>query len=88
MFASNAIRHVALIGKTISSAVCGHILIDAALITIIVAKAYRIPLPTKDTDDHKRDTSSTDSEICDEEIRSTGQKQVTDDVTPGRTEAT
>ena len=62
-------------------------LIDAALITIIVAKAYHIPLPTKDTDDHKRDTS-TDSEICDEEIRSTGQKQVTDDVTPGMTEAT
>ena len=38
-----------LTGKAISRAVRGHILIDAALNTILVAKAYYIPLPTKET---------------------------------------
>ena len=38
VFSGNAIRHM-LTGKTISRAVCGHVLIGAALITILVAKA-------------------------------------------------
>ena len=38
VLAGNAIRHM-LTGKTISRAVCGHTLTDAALITILVAQA-------------------------------------------------
>ena len=50
VFAGNAIRHM-LTGKTISVAVCGHMLIEAELIIILVAKVYHIPLSTNDTDD-------------------------------------
>ena len=59
VFAGNAVRHI-LTGKAISRAVRGHMLVDAALNTILVAKAYHIPLPTKETDEPKRDTASTD----------------------------
>ena len=58
VFAGNAVRHI-LTGKAISRAVRGHMLVDAALNTILVAKAYHIPLPTKETDEPKRDTAST-----------------------------
>ena len=64
-----------------------HMLIDAALNTIPVAKAYHTPLTTKETDEPKRDTASTDPETGDEEIRSAGQQQVTVDVTSVITEA-
>ena len=41
VFAGNDIRHnIMLTRKTISRAVCGHTLIDAAVITILVAKVY------------------------------------------------
>ena len=51
MFAGNAVRHRAymLTGKAISRAVRGHMSIDAALNTNLVAKAYHIPLPTNET---------------------------------------
>ena len=62
-------------------------LIDAALNTILVAKAYNIPLTTKETYEPKRDTASTDPETGDEDIRSADQKQVTVDVTSVITEA-
>ena len=39
---------IMLTGKVIFRAVRGHILIDAALTTNLVAKAYHIPLPTKE----------------------------------------
>ena len=55
----NAVRHM-LTGKAMSRAVRGHMLVDAALDTILVAKAYHIPLPTNETDEPKRDTASTD----------------------------
>ena len=76
-----------LTGKTISRAACGHMLIYAALITILVAKVYHIPLHTKDTADSKWNTASTDSEIGDEETRYTGQQQGAVDVTSDITEA-
>ena len=60
MFAGNAVRHIMLTGKAISRAVRDHMLVDAALYTILVAKAYHIPLPTKETYELKRDTASTD----------------------------
>ena len=79
-----------LTGKTISRAVCGHMSIDAALVTILVEKVYHIALPTKDTNDPKLDTTSTDSDskIDDEETRYTGQQQgnvgVTSDITDAK----
>ena len=68
-----------LTGKAISRAVRGHMLIDDALNTIPVAKTYHIPLPTKETDLPKWDTSSTDHDNDDNETDQ--QKQVTVDVT-------
>ncbi len=47
--------------------------------TILVAKAYHIPLPTKETDEPKRDTTRTDPENYDVETEQ--QKQGTVDVT-------
>ena len=50
MFAGNAVRHYNMLtGNAISRAVRGHMLIDAALNTNLVAKAYHIPFPTKET---------------------------------------
>ena len=61
---------------TISIADRRHMLIDAALNTILATKAYHIPLTTKETDEPKRDTASTDPKTGDEEIRYAGQQQV------------
>ena len=84
VFTGNAVRHT-LTGKAISRAVRGHMLVDAALNTILVAKAYHIPLPTKETDEPKRDTASTDPENYD--VEKDQQKQGTVDVTADITEA-
>ena len=62
----NAVRYM-LSGNDISIADRRHMLIDAALNTILVAKAYHIPLASKETDEPKRDTASTDPETGDEE---------------------
>jgi hypothetical protein len=40
-----------LSGKSIYQAVCGHLLVDAALNAILVANAYNVPVPDKDTID-------------------------------------
>ena len=74
-----------LTGKAISRAVRGHMLIDAALDTNLVAKAYHIPLPTKETEGPKRDPTSTDPENDDDETDQ--HKQDTVDVTSDITEA-
>ena len=84
VFAGNAVRHM-LTGKAISRAVRGHMLVDAALNTIVVAKAYHIPLTTKETDEPKRGTASTDPE--NDDVETNQQKQGTVDVTPDITEA-
>ena len=68
----NDVRYM-MTGNAISIADRRHMLIDAALNTILVTKAYHIPLTTKETDEPKRDTASTDPETGDEEIRSAGQ---------------
>ena len=72
-------------GNAISRAVRGHMLVDAALNTILVANAYHIPLPTKETDEPKRDTASTDPE--NDDVETDQQKQGTVDVTSDITEA-
>ena len=84
MFAGNAVRHI-LTGKAISRAVRRHMLVDAALNTILVAKAYHIPLSTKETDEPKRDTASTDP--GNDAVETEQQKQDTGDVTSDITEA-
>ena len=56
-----------LTGKAISIAIRRHMLVDAALKTILVAKAYYIPLPTKETDEPNWNTASTDAENDDVE---------------------
>ena len=48
VYASNTVSHM-LTGKAVSRAVRGHILVDAALNTILVAHAYNVPVPTKET---------------------------------------
>ena len=83
----NAVRYMLTGNAAISMADRRHMLIDAALKTIPVAKAYHIPLTTKETDEPKRNTASTDHETGGEEIRSAGQQQVTVDVTSVITEA-
>ncbi len=60
-------------------------LVDAALNTILVAKAYNIPLPIKETDQPKRDPSRTDPE--NDAVETDQQKQGTVDVTSDITEA-
>ena len=43
-----------LTGKAVSRAVRGHLLVDAALNTILVADTYNVPVPTKqEADDLK-----------------------------------
>ena len=75
---------IMLTGNTISRAFCGHMLVDTALNTILIAKAYHIPLPTKETDEPKRDTASTDPE--NDDVETDQQKQGTVDVTSDITE--
>ena len=53
--------------------------------TILVAKAYHIPLPTKETYEPKWDTASTDPE--NDDVETDQQKQGTVDVTSDITEA-
>ena len=86
IFAVKAVRYM-LTDNAISLAVRHHMLIDAALNTILVAKAYHIPLPSKATDEPKRDTASTEPGIGDEEIRSAGQQHDIADVASVITEA-
>ena len=46
VYASNTVSHM-MTGKAVSRAVRGHMLVDAALNTIILANEYNVPLPTK-----------------------------------------
>ena len=79
------VSDIMLTGNTISRAFRGHMLVDTALNTILVAKAYHIPLPTKETDEPKWDTASTDPE--NDDVETDQQKQGTVDVTCDITEA-
>ena len=45
VYAENAVKHI-LSGKAISRAIRGHLMVHAALSTMLVAKAYNIPLPS------------------------------------------
>ena len=58
MYAGNAVKHM-LSEKSISKAVQGHLLVDAALNTIMVANAYNLPIPTDQPDQLERNTEIT-----------------------------
>ena len=47
VYASNTVNHM-MTGKAVSRAVRGHLLVDAALNTILVADTYNVPVPTQD----------------------------------------
>ena len=44
-YASNTVSHI-LTGKAVSRAVRGHLLVEAALNSILVADTYNVPVPT------------------------------------------
>ena len=48
VYGSNPVTNM-LSAKSVTQAVCGHLLVDAALIAILVANAYNVPVPDKDT---------------------------------------
>lgn len=44
VYAENAVKHM-LTGKAVARAIRGHLLVDAALNTMLIANAYNVPLP-------------------------------------------
>ena len=44
IYASNAVVHI-LTGKTVARAIWGHLLVDAALNTLVVASTFDVPIP-------------------------------------------
>lgn len=50
VYASNTMGHM-LSGKAVSRAVRGHLLVNAALNAMLLANAYKVPVPCKETDD-------------------------------------
>ena len=68
-----------------SRAVRGHILVDAALNTILLADAYNVPVPTKETAaDTEVDIECSDPERDATEIQAMQQDTVTSDLTAAR----
>ncbi len=64
VYADNAVRHM-LTGKAVSRAVRGQMLVDAALNTILVAKAYNVSTTTTNqlrSDDAERENVSSERE--------------------------
>ncbi len=49
VYAENTVSHM-LSGKAISRAVRGHLLVDAALNTILLSESYNVPVPSSSTD--------------------------------------
>ena len=61
VYADNAVKHI-LSGKAISRAIRGHLLVAAALNTMLVANAFNLPLPTPDVDGDDSEPSKEDGE--------------------------
>ena len=78
VYAGNTVCHM-MSGKAVSRAVRGHMLVDAALNTMLLADAYNVPLPTKDTVEHPpvEMTPAADTEP-DEEVPDTQETVTTD----------
>jgi hypothetical protein len=67
VYASNTVSHM-LTGKAVSRAVRGHMLVDAALSTIIIADAYNVPVPTKYTECTDEDMDNDEPEEEDPQL--------------------
>ena len=64
IYAPNAVKHI-LTGKAIARAVRAHLLVDAAVNTLIVSKALKVPIPG--VQDKSDDPSSVENESHDHE---------------------
>ncbi len=81
VYASNTVSHM-MTGKAVSRAVRGHMLVDAALNTILVANAYNVPIPTKDqAGEHQDEIQVAEIETDDLETQDIQQDTVTTDLT-------
>ena len=78
VYAVNTVCHM-MPGKAVSRAVRGHMLVDAALNTMLLADAYNVPLPIKDTVEQPpvEMTPAADTEP-DEEVPDTQETVTTD----------
>lgn len=78
VYAGKTVCHM-MSGKAVSRAVRGHMLVDAALNTMLLADAYNVPLPTKDTVEQPpvEMTAAADTEP-DEEVPDTRETVTTD----------
>ena len=74
VYAGNTVTHM-MTGKAVSSAIHGHLLVDAALSSTLLADVYNVPVPTKD---------AVDAQTCDDE---TNEKETIDSVITDLTEA-
>jgi len=83
VYAGNAVKHM-LSGKAISRAVRGHLLVDAALNTILVANAYNLPIPTHQPDQPERDTESTSDDWHTIGLSGEMEVEVEDEVIPDK----
>lgn len=79
VYAGNTVPHM-MTGKAVSRAVRGHMLVDAALNTILVADAYNVPVPTKDTV-HEPQVATADTETDNVEPQDIHSDTVTTDIT-------
>ena len=75
VYADNTVSHM-MTGKAVSRAVRGHMLVDAALNTILVADTYNVPVPTKDSVEVHQDEMAIDLET-----QNIPQNKVTTDLT-------
>ena len=77
VYAGNTVSHM-MTGKAVLRAVRGHLLVDAAINTILVADSYNVPVPTKDTLDEPLDQD--EMEVVDLETDDVGTPDVTPDI--------
>ena len=68
VYAGNTVTHM-MTGKAVSRPICGHLLVDAALSSTLLADVYNVPVPTKDKvqtcDDETNEKETIDSVITD-----------------------
>ena len=84
VYASNTVNHM-LSGKAVSRALRRHLLVDAALHTILLADAYNVPLPLED--DSNKPEEETTSKGSHDDVNSVEMQVAGDTVVTDLTEA-
>ena len=74
VYAGNTVTHM-MTGNAVSRTIHGHLLVDAALSSTLMADVYNVPVPTKD---------AVEAQTCDDE---TNEKETIDSVITDLTEA-